>query len=84
MVHVRLLMQAMHIALQDVPTQYPHTLLACPCMQVEGLALAVGGKAALQGMLRSRNPVLAAHGPYTAAGALKCIRTRLGLGLVSL
>ena len=43
-------------------------------MQVEGLALAVGGKEALQGMLRAGNPVLAAHGPYTAAGALQCLR----------
>ncbi len=37
-------------------------------MQAEGLALAVGGKQALIGLLQQGRPVLAAHGPYTAAG----------------
>lgn len=37
-------------------------------MQAEGLALAVGGKEALLGLLDKGRPVLAAHGPYTAAG----------------
>lgn len=51
-------------------------------MQVEGLALAVGGKKALQDMLRARNPVLAAHGPYTAAGVSKRLRTWFGQWLL--
>jgi len=41
-------------------------------MQAEGLALAVGGKQALIGLLRQGRPVLAAHGPYTAAGESSC------------
>ena len=41
-------------------------------MQAEGLALAVGGKQALLDLLRQGKPVLAAHGPYTAAGESSC------------
>ena len=37
-------------------------------MQVEGLALAVGGREVLRELLEQGKPVLAAHGPYTAAG----------------
>lgn len=37
-------------------------------MQVEGLALAAGGRAVLSELLEQGKPVLAAHGPYTAAG----------------
>ena len=37
-------------------------------MQVEGLALAVGDWAVLRELLEQGKPVLAAHGPYTAAG----------------
>ena len=38
------------------------------CMQAEGLALALGGREALRELLEQGKPVLAAHGPYTAAG----------------
>ncbi len=37
-------------------------------MQAEGLALAVGGRDALRELLEQGRPLLAAHGPYTAAG----------------
>ena len=37
-------------------------------MQAEGLTLAVGGKDALRDLIERGRPVLAAHGPYTAAG----------------
>ncbi len=48
-------------------------------LQAEGLAIVVGGREALLEMLASGRPVLAAHGPYTAAGAAARTPIRIDL-----